>query len=79
MGGAFGYFYLIPYGLYFLAQFGLDVGLTQVIGFGDYITWPEGNIWFNNFNLDFALPDNKNCFRSLGYYRYIITYIYDYI
>ena len=38
VGGAFGYFYLIPYGLYFLAQFGLDVGLTQVIGFGDYIS-----------------------------------------
>ncbi|MBI2608452.1 MAG: twin-arginine translocase subunit TatC [Deltaproteobacteria bacterium] len=37
MGVLFGYFLMIPYGLYFLMSFGQDVGLAPLISFSDYI------------------------------------------
>lgn len=37
-GSLFGYFILIPIGLKFLVSFGLDIGLSPMIQFGDYIS-----------------------------------------
>ncbi|MBI3018851.1 MAG: twin-arginine translocase subunit TatC [Deltaproteobacteria bacterium] len=37
-GAAFAYFFLVPYGLHFLALFGTQVGLTPMINFNEYVT-----------------------------------------
>ncbi len=39
MGCIFGYFFLIPYGLEFLASFGQDAGLVSMMSFSDYMTF----------------------------------------
>lgn len=38
-GASFAYFFLIPYGLHFLALFGTQVGLTPMINFNDYTSF----------------------------------------
>ena len=38
-GCVFGYFFLIPYGLQFLASFGQDVGLVSMMSFSDYMSF----------------------------------------
>ena len=37
-GVSFAYFFLVPYGLRFLALFGTQVGLTPMINFNEYVT-----------------------------------------
>lgn len=38
-GVLFAYFFLVPYGLQFLALFGTQVGLTPMINFNDYVSF----------------------------------------
>ncbi len=38
-GVSFAYFFLVPYGLHFLALFGTQVGLTPMINFNEYVTF----------------------------------------
>ena len=38
-GVSFAYFFLVPYGLHFLALFGTQVGLTPMINFNEYVSF----------------------------------------